>query len=259
MVGQWVRAERFYGRERLLTEILDGNRNCLWILGTRRVGKTSILKQVEHLTACERPRRYFALFWDFQGCEQEEDLHESFRDSLLDAMPRFDELGIDLEDVEDDDLFASLARLRRALEPHGLKLLLLGDEAEELLSVKNSAPRFLRRLRRALQSPENIRTVLASTIRLWNLADEETTTSPFLHGFAPPLAVRGLTDEAARELVLQQKLPADSRPTVEALNVDAICRRCNNHPYLLQLLGRASGRSRRIWRPPPWRSRPIRW
>ena len=45
VVGQWVRNERFYGRRDLIEEILGGNRNCLWILGTRRVGKTSILKR----------------------------------------------------------------------------------------------------------------------------------------------------------------------------------------------------------------------
>ena len=50
-VGQWVRGEGFYGREALIGEILDGPRRQVWLLGTRRVGKTSLLKQLEHLTA----------------------------------------------------------------------------------------------------------------------------------------------------------------------------------------------------------------
>ena len=53
VVGQWVRGEQFYGRRALIDEILTGPRNSLWLLGTRRIGKTSLLKQVEHLTSSE--------------------------------------------------------------------------------------------------------------------------------------------------------------------------------------------------------------
>ncbi|MEM7584347.1 MAG: winged helix-turn-helix domain-containing protein, partial [Acidobacteriota bacterium] len=35
VVGQWVRGDQFYGRAAQITEILDGNRNWLWLLGTR--------------------------------------------------------------------------------------------------------------------------------------------------------------------------------------------------------------------------------
>ena len=49
VVGQWVRGERFYGRRALIEEVLNGPRNSLWVLGTRRIGKTSLLKQLEHL------------------------------------------------------------------------------------------------------------------------------------------------------------------------------------------------------------------
>ncbi len=44
VVGQWVRGKKFYGRPDLIQEILHGNRNWLWLLGTRRIGKTSVLK-----------------------------------------------------------------------------------------------------------------------------------------------------------------------------------------------------------------------
>ncbi len=237
VVGQWVRGERFYGRAGLIQEILEGNRNCLWILGTRRVGKTSILKQIEHLTCSSPAPRYFPLYWDFQGSGEAEDLHESFRDALLDAIDRLEALGIPLAEVESEDLFTSLTRLRRELRARDLSLLLLGDEVEELVNIHEKAPRFLSRLRRALQSPENIRTVFASTIRLWNLATtEEATTSPFLHGFTPPLLVRGLTDDEARCLIRQSQLPHGSRPRLDEPAIEVIRARCNNHPYLLQIL-----------------------
>lgn len=236
VVGQWVRDERFYGRRELIDEILLGNRNCLWVLGTRRIGKTSLLKQLEHLTASAVKPRYFPLYWDFQGSEEAEDLNEGFREALLDAGDRLSSLGIAPAELDDDDLFSSMSRLRRELRARNLTLLLLGDEVEELVHIHEKDPRFLRRLRRVLQSPESIRTVFASTIRLWSLASEAATTSPFLNGFTPPLLMRGLADAEARSLVRQSQLPLGSRPKVDEPTTEAIRARCNNHPYLLQLL-----------------------
>jgi hypothetical protein len=66
-----------------------------------------------------------------------------------------------------------------------MSLLLLCDEVEELIKLHGKDASLLRKLRHAMQSREDIRTVLASTIRLWSLADHEEDTSPFLHGFTP--------------------------------------------------------------------------
>ena len=236
VVGQWVRDERFYGRRELIDEILLGNRNCLWVLGTRRIGKTSLLKQLEHITSTAAEPRYFPIYWDFQGSEAVEDLNQGFGDSLLDASERLAALGLKYAEVANDDLFVAMSQLRRELKARNLTLLVLGDEVEELVRIHEKDPRFLRRLRRALQSPENIRTVLASSIRLWSLASEQGATSPFLHGFTPPLAVRGLDDTEARNLIRQSQLPASSRPKLDDAIVETIRARCNNHPYLLQLL-----------------------
>ena len=63
-------------------------RNWLWLLGARRIGKTSLLKQLEHLTASSPEIGYFPLFWDLQGTESPEELHQDFSDALLDAEER---------------------------------------------------------------------------------------------------------------------------------------------------------------------------
>ncbi|MGB6361252.1 MAG: hypothetical protein WBG64_01150, partial [Thermoanaerobaculia bacterium] len=64
VVGQWVRGNRFYGRAAQLAEILEGPRDSFWLLGTRRVGKTSLLKQLEQLAVESPERGYLPLFWD---------------------------------------------------------------------------------------------------------------------------------------------------------------------------------------------------
>jgi hypothetical protein len=235
VVGQWVRGDRFYGREQLIAEILDGYRNSIWVLGTRRVGKTSLLKQLEHLTA-GGDRGFLPIFWDFQGADDPEELGLTFNDALLDSEDRLEAIGIPVADVSSDDMFASIAALRRRLRSLGLCLLLLCDEVEELVSLHRKDPVLLRKLRRALQSQDGVRSVLASSVRLFALAEQRDDTSPFLHGFTPPLYISGLSDDEARSLVRQNQLPESSRPDFSADDVEMIRRRCDNHAYLIQLV-----------------------
>jgi hypothetical protein len=235
VVGQWVRAERFYGRLTQINEILDGHRNWIWLLGTRRVGKTSLLKQLEHLTASGE-QGYLPVFWDFQGADDPQELSLNFNDALLDAEERLDEVGIDLTEVEGDDLFVSMGRLRRSLRAKNRSLLLLCDEVEELINLNQKDPALLRKLRRTMQSQEGIRSVLASTIRLFSLADQREDTSPFLHGFTPPLYIHTLSDDEARDLIRQSHLPPGTRPELDDDMVETIRQRCDNHPYLIQLV-----------------------
>src|SRR5213593_1903316 len=107
VVGQWVRGEKFYGRAGLIEEILEGHRNWLWLLGTRRIGKTSLLKQVELLASGPNGQssRYFPVFWDFQGADDPEELHRGFSDALLDAEERLARVGIRPGEIEGADLF----------------------------------------------------------------------------------------------------------------------------------------------------------
>jgi DNA-binding winged helix-turn-helix (wHTH) protein len=236
VVGQWVRGDRFYGRAAQIAEILDGHRNCIWLLGTRRIGKTSLLKQIELIAGSSRDSRNFPIFWDFQGADTAEELHLNFNDALLEADERLDHIGINLEDIEAEDLFVSLDRLRHRLRARKLRLLLLCDEVEELIKLQQTDPSLLRKLRHAMQSREDIRTVLASTIRLWALAEQKEDTSPFLHGFTPPLYIARLSDEEARSLIEQAHLRPDERPRFDDGVVDTIRERCDNHPYLIQLV-----------------------
>lgn len=238
VVGQWVRGTGFYGREREIAEVLEGPRSSLWLLGTRRSGKTSLLKQLEHLTASAPEPVYFPVFWDFQGAENARELHLNFNDALLDAEERLEPLDLTAEEIECDDLFSSLARLRRLLRTRSLKLLLLCDEVEELVALGRREPALVRKLRRAMQASEDVRTVLASTIRLWELSGQSGDTSPFLHGFAPPIYVGRLSDDSARELIRQTRLPTAVRPAIADDAVETLRRRCDNQPYLLQLLAK---------------------
>jgi len=238
VVGQWVRRENFYGRSGVIDEVLGGNRNWLWLLGTRRIGKTSVLKQLEYLALNSPDLGFLPVFWDLQGADRPEELHLDFADALLDAEERLEQVGIDLTEVRADDCFDSLGRLRRKLLAKDLRLLLLCDEVEELIQLNRQDPSILRKLRRALHSRDGIRSVLASSSRLWQLAQTDEDTSPFLDGFTPPLTIGPLGDEAARLLIRQSQLPETAHPSFSDDEVEQIRLQCGNHPYQIQLLCR---------------------
>jgi hypothetical protein len=234
--GQWVCGERFCGREALLGEVLAGQRNGIWLLGSRAIGKTSTLKQLEHLTDRDRTGALVPLFWDLQGCEQPADLDAGFAGALADAEERLLACGVATAELAAAGFLAALGRLRRSLRGAGRTLLLLVDEAEELIALERRSPSLLRKLRSALLAHEGVRTVLAASSRLWQLAEGDGDTSPFLHGFAPPLYLGPLDDEAARRLVRRGDgagAPTGGRDDVD---VAELLRRAGNHPYLLQLL-----------------------
>lgn len=233
--GQWVRGERFFGRAAILAEVLDGPRNGVWLLGSRAIGKTSALKQLAHLAGEGVVEGYLPLYWDLQGCERPEDLAAGFGEALAEAEQPLGALGIAMAGLAAEDVLTSIARLRRAVRAAGRTLLLLVDEGEALLAVQASAPALLRRLRGALLSQEGVRTVLAGGSGLWRLASADGDTSPFLHGFAPPLYLGALEEDAAAELVRQRQAP--SRAGGEAVErVAEALAACGNHPFLLQLL-----------------------
>jgi DNA-binding winged helix-turn-helix (wHTH) protein len=238
VVGQWVRRENFYGRAAVIDEVLGGNRNWLWLLGTRRIGKTSVLKQLEYLALNSPDHGFLPVFWDLQGADRPEEFHLDFADALLDAEERLERVGIGLTEVRADDCFESLGRLRRKLRSKNLRLLLLCDEVEELIQLNRQDPSILRKLRRALHSKDGIRSVLASSSRLWQLAQTDEDTSPFLDGFTPPLAIGSLDDEAARQLIRQTQLPETAHPGFSDDEVERIRGLCGNHPYQIQLLCR---------------------
>ena len=238
VVGQWVRRENFYGRAAVIDEVLGGNRNWLWLLGTRRIGKTSVLKQLEYIALNSPDLGFLPVFWDLQGADRPEELHLDFADALLDAEERLEQVGIGLTEVRADDCFDSLGRLRRKLLSKGLRLLLLCDEVEELIQLNRQDPSILRKLRRALHSRDGIRSVLASSSRLWLLAQADEDTSPFLDGFTPPLAIGSLDDDDARQLIRQSQLPETAHPSFSDDEVERIRRQCGNHPYQIQLLCR---------------------
>jgi hypothetical protein len=229
IAGSWVRADNFFGRTSLLRDILEGERDSLWVVGARRLGKTSLLKELEYRVQGSGETPFAALYWDLQGSADARGLADSLLGSVEDseAFRRASDVSVEsLEGLSAADMLTTL--VRRTVRS-GWRLLLLVDEAEEFLTVARTDAGVLPRLRRVFQKGPEVRTVFTSTKRLGRI-DERTdfATSPFLQGFIPPLYLTPLAEAECRALLARGHFAEDEMALV--------MERTANHPFLVQLI-----------------------
>jgi hypothetical protein len=229
IAGSWVHADDFFGRGTTLREILEGDRDSLWVVGPRRLGKTSLLKELEYRVQRSGDTPFVPLYWDLQGSGDARGLADGLLGSVEDseAFRRATDVGVeDLEGLSAADMLTTL--LRKTVRS-GWRLLLLVDEAEEFLTIARTDAVILPRLRRLFQKGHDVRTVMTSTKRLVRI-DQRTDidTSPFLQGFIPPLYLTPLAVDETRALL--------ARGSFAVPDVERILERTACHPFLVQLI-----------------------
>lgn len=229
IVGSWVRGEDFFGRSAVIGEILEGERHSLWVLGGRRLGKTSLLKEVEYRVERSRETPFVALYWDLQGSADSRGLADTLLSSVEDSEAFRRATDVTIDELESLPVADMLATLVRRTVRGGWRLLLLIDEAEELLVVGRSDAGTLARMRRVLSRGPDVRAVLTATRTLARLDDEaRLATSPFLQGFIPPVYLTPLTPQECRPLLARGNFAPE--------DIETIVERTGCHPFLLQLI-----------------------
>lgn len=233
VVGRWVRGVEHYDRQGLIEYLLTSQDTAIWLMGTRRMGKTSLLRQIE-LVAHAVDSRMVPLFWDLQGCNSPTELTFELLLAIEDAAEQLSDLELDVASLRHEDAVGMLRRMSRALVRQDRQLLLLVDEAEVLVEVAQSDPSWLARLRKAMQEG-HLRAIIASTRLLTQLTDQSAdwVTSPFLFGFRL-VTLWPLKREGAVALIRQSQ--GDLLIAVESAVLDEILRCTNHHPYLVQYL-----------------------
>ena len=233
-VGRWLRGADHYGREQLLESLMSATDPAIWVVGTRRMGKTSLLRQLEWLLTRQEEASLVPLFWDLQGSESKEDFDYELFLAVEDEAARFQQYGVDVSSLYDRDAIQILRALQRALRRQGKQLLLLIDEAEAWISLARNDYQALARLRKAFQSG-GVSTIMASTKLLMQLNDltRNWLTSPFLFGFSL-VNLQSLEPAASASLVLQEQnnTPVNVAPE----RIEEILRYSHRHPYLIQTL-----------------------
>lgn len=250
MTGAYVSGSLHYGRTDLIDLLLHGESRAHWVVGNRRIGKTSLLRQLELLALSDA--RLIPLFWDMQGCNSFACLGRYLADGVCDHADRFEPLGLTAAQMKEEDALAMLTRLRRLAVRTGHELLLLCDETEVLINIARREAESMQRLHRQLTGGPGMRVVLTSTRQMYRMHDVSSRwpTSSFLAGFDMSQTLGSLDPAAARSLIVQEQAPASARVTAPAETIDAISYATNNHPLLLQLLCsrvfEPAGRLRRV-------------
>ncbi len=236
VTGAYVTGRKYYGRKEMLDYLLHGVSSSYWVVGNRRIGKTSLLRQLEHLALAEG--QLAPLYWDMQGCDTFKGLGQYLADAVQDHRERFEALGLSRAELSDENALTLLARLRRAAARADRELLLLCDETEVLIKIAMRAPRSMQRLHRELTGGGGLRVVATSTRAIYQLHDvcSDWPTSPFLAGFDMSQTLGSLTPHSARALIVQAQEPEDGRVQAAPDVVETISDYTNNHAYLIQLL-----------------------
>ncbi|MGC8779424.1 MAG: hypothetical protein ACP5UQ_01010 [Anaerolineae bacterium] len=234
ITGPYVSGRKHYGRHDLLDRLLHGDADAYWVVGNRRIGKTSLLRQLEKLAL--DGDRLIPIFWDMQGADSCATLGGYLSDAVRERLDPLLAIGLPAEMTHDENLFALLPVLRRTARNAGRAVLLLCDETEVLINLARAEPESAQRLHAELTRGSGLRVVAVSTRRIYELHEVCKTwpTSPFLAGFDMTQTLGGLDRESAVALVTQAQAeePVHAAPEV----VEAICDLTNCHPYLIQLL-----------------------
>jgi tetratricopeptide (TPR) repeat protein len=197
----------FYGREPLVQKILQTvHNNSLLLHGERRIGKTSLLHQVERrLAALDDPTyRFLPVYIDLQGT-REEKFFATLADPIFEAFAALAGLGERVPALARDapygshDFVRELHELLKCLTAgteKRVKLVLLIDEVDEL---NDYDPRVSQSLRSLFMKRfgENLAAVVAG-VHIRREWDRES--SPW-YNFFEEIEVDALSPEAAGRLV----------------------------------------------------------
>ncbi len=229
IINRWVRGEDFIGREPLLETIRQRTHKATWVLGNRRVGKTSLLRQIEWLCKQAQWPDQMPLFWDMQGAANPSGLKDSFLESLEDDETFLEELGLDVDALEALSFSEIINRFRRKVKGRREgRVLLLIDECEELVDVAVEEPGVLSSFRKLTHTP-GLSIVMAGSLRLMDLDESASRTSPFLPDYLPPLLLGPFTAEEGQSLLVKNGVEAETARGIHEL--------CLGNPHLLQMVG----------------------
>lgn len=202
IVGDWIKDDKdFIGRESLIRYFLSLQKQFSWLVGSRRMGKTSLLRFLQRRFRDDQ--QVLPVFWDVSGINTSHDVLERLQDALESSRADLDarHLGFNI-DTAQVDVYALLRALARSCAEHQVLLVLLIDEAEALFNLFARERDALFKMKAVLDQ-ERIHVVMASNHGLESIdpLSTEHLISPFLQGFAPAQFLQAWSREEAVLLI----------------------------------------------------------
>jgi predicted Ser/Thr protein kinase len=196
-------------------------------LGRRGAWANFLLREIERRVLQNPTTNFLPLYWDLEGSADDGTLRESLLAALDEASHRLT-VEREWETLSTPEI---LRKIQKTAKQQEKILFLLCDEVEALLTVAKADPHLLGRLRRVMQAGDNTRCILTATRRLMRLdALDAAETSPFLHGFAPPLYLSPLNENEVQTLIQQAEFSVQEQRALWQLS--------GGHPFLLQVLAK---------------------
>ena len=228
--GMPVRGHQFYGRTKLIEQLLNGPDRNIWVVGGRRIGKTSLLARTAEV-ADAAGQVAFNIAID--AAETVADLAASFLEDLDDGDPRMQRLGLTLAELHEKTPAELIRALDRAARDHGVEVVMLLDEGEALIGIARRDDQILKDLQHVIQRTQALRVIVAATRRLLELDEicKSWDTTRFLDPVAP-YYLGSLERDEGLALLRQAQSPAPQAIDDEAAT--AILDATAGHPYLLQ-------------------------
>ena len=234
----------FFGREQILQKIINTlHNNHIMITGPRRIGKTTLLHQLNNrLTTLNDPAfSFIPIMVDVQGTPEQAFFHTVMDDivtALPEYLPRRARPALDFDPSNpkyNSRVFGKdLGKIIKALQQNSpgktVKMILLMDEMDVMNSYDQ---RVQSQLRSIFQKPfaRNLSVVVAGT----DLRQQwERYESPFYNMFTP-LTLKPFSLEEARQLILK---PVAGIYRYDDEAVTKILEVTGRHPFRLQQLCR---------------------
>jgi len=222
-----VSGQDFYNRENLLKELKNPeNQRCNLIIGARRIGKTSLLKELERQITDYTGD--IALYINLQLIPSQDYLPRLFI-SQCQRQAAFQSLGFYVTEFEGEkDFFKVLNALDNVLRLNDKFLFLLVDEAGKMANYELS---FCDSLLGSFDTYSNIRWILTDSQPIYRVDEER---GGFLREFAPYIYLPRLDRNSSIDLIRQSNL--NEPVEVECALAKKIYQKTGGHPYLLQML-----------------------
>ena len=230
-------SSRFIGRTREISQILTRLRNPEFestsLIGERRIGKTSLLKQIDKQELIQNMVCVHLDLQLIQSHHEPADFWDQVLDQLLLQIPSeaLADLihgardGTTFDSFELNDLFGKLSKSE-------LSIVLLLDEFEHIAGNTNFGPDFFGGLR-TLAIHHKLALVTSSTAELSSLSHSEAVRSSPLFNIFATIRLAGFTSDEV-ELLIQRYLE-ESSFQFRSREIEYLKLMGGEHPYFLQI------------------------
>ena len=222
-----VSGKNFYNWKELLEQLKNPEgRSRSLVISARRMGKTSLLKELERQITDET--EHVAIYINLQLIPTQDDLPRLFISQCRGRVAYFQPRVFNVAEFEGEkDFFKLLGALNNAMRNNEY-LFLLVDEAGKMA---NYEPSFLEQLQGSFDMYSKIKWILTDSQPIYRLSE---TQGDFLREFAPYIYLPRLDKESSIALIRQSKrtTPVEADDAVS----EEIYQKTGGHPYLLQML-----------------------